>query len=441
MIRRLRFRFVCINMTIVTIMLSVIFGLTLHLTRENMGERSLEQLYHTTVGLREEERQKKDKKPDTATNVTTNTVGGGVSDADSKPFPPDRHEETPGGDRKVPGQVVTFTLWRDSSGTLQATGSDSFDLTDTDYLEEIYQAALAINQESNFLQNYNLRFLRIHGPDSPHFIFMDVSKDVRTFAHLIRDCSIISIIAFSTFLLISIFLSFIVIRPVEKAWKQQRQFVADASHELKTPLTVIMTNAEMLKDPSLSPEARSSSISNVLDMSRRMRLLTEEMLNLARADNARTEALTELCDLSQLLEDSVLSFEPLFYEQSLSLEASLEKSLQVKGNETQLRQLADILLDNAQKYSLPGSTQLRLKKQGMRHCILTLSNPANPVSREELAHLFERFYRVDTARTSSDSYGLGLSIAEAIVSRHHGSIFADWKDGILTFTVRLPLAG
>ena len=140
-----------------------------------------------------------------------------------------------------------------------------------------------------------------------------------------------------------------------------------------------------------------------------------------------------------MLEDEVLSFEPLFYERGLELQTDIEPSITTKGNQLQLQQLNAILLDNAQKYSLPGTVRLSLKKHGFKTCELQLSNPSTPIAQEDLEKIFERFYRIDAARTADGSYGLGLSIALNIVRRHQGSLKAEYRDGEISFRVRLPI--
>ena len=151
------------------------------------------------------------------------------------------------------------------------------------------------------------------------------------------------------------------VRPVERAWQQQRQFVAAASHELKTPLTVIMTNAELLQD-----EARRSTFSSsILTMSRQMRALIEQMLELARTDSAESHLVLRPVDLSGLTARSLLPFEPLFFEQGLTLTSQVDEGITVSGDEEALRRVLEILLDNAQKYSSPGGeTQVTLHRRG-----------------------------------------------------------------------------
>lgn len=215
--------------------------------------------------------------------------------------------------------------------------------------------------------------------------------------------------------------------------------MADASHELKTPLTVIMTNAELLQSSGCGEEEQRRFSEAILAMSRQMRGLIEQMLDLARADSGQAEAAFEQVDLSRTAEDSLLLFEPLYFEQGLTLYAEIEEGILIWGLKDRLSQLLDILLDNACKYSSQGGTTwVKLKKQGKSHCILTVENQGPSIDPEDLSQIFKRFYRADPARNTSGSYGLGLSIAEKTVQLHHGKIHAESRDGINRFWVELP---
>ena len=230
-----------------------------------------------------------------------------------------------------------------------------------------------------------------------------------------------------------------VVRPVEEAWKEQKQFVADVSHELKTPLTVIMSNAELLQQPGYDEAQRRTFSENILTMSRQMRTLLDGLLQLARLDNVQNTADSRVLNYSALVEECLLPFEPLFFERGLQFEAEIEKDVYVWGHDGILRQCVEILLDNAQKYSSPGTVKLRLCSSG-RTAMLTVENPSTEMDETECRKVFKRFYRRDKARSPSGSYGLGLPIARGIVFRHNGKISCDWEDGIICFTVLLPLA-
>ncbi len=447
MIKKLRRKFVCINMLIVTLMLFAILGLTVSMTRSSLEEDSLETLRASYAPDKkeqhpEEKKEEKTKKPDatTASSETPTETGSKVAEEKSPPAEgkgsgkEEKYEKT-----RREFRMPTFTLTYSESGTLMAEGSDFYDLSDPEYLENLMADAQGRGTEYGVIWHHSLRFLR-NTEKGTSYSFMDISGEQATLWDLLLHSVMIGILAFGGFLILSILLARWAIRPVEKAWTQQQQFVADASHELKTPLTVIITSAELLEESDIKPEARQKCVDNILETSKRMRSLTEEMLTLARAENVQEEMMEEYCTLSEIMEDSVLSFEPLFYERGLELQWEIEPDAVVKGNEIQLRRLGDILLDNAQKYSLPGTTNLTLKKQGSKVCELTLSNPAKEMSKEDLERLFERFYRADPARTATGSFGLGLSIASGIVRRHRGTIKATQQDEQITFSVRLPLS-
>ena len=443
MIKRLRLKFICINMILVTLVLCLIVGLILNMTYSSMEEEGLELLQ--TAVYPDKDKQtgngdggKKDKPKNESKTEAETTSSSKSSNSPGKSPRGDGPERKEDKEEKL--RLPTFTLQYDQEGTPVAKGSDFYDLSDPLYLQEIMNAAERTGKEYGILKAYNLRFLYTEQTGEALYVFADMSNEIATMQHLIVDVMLISVIAFLVFLLLSVFLSRWAVKPVEKAWSQQQQFIADASHELKTPLTVILTNAELMWDNELEPDWQRQCVGNVLDMSRRMRILTEEMLNLARGENMQEELMEEQVPLDRILDDAALSFEALFFEQGLELETELAQDICVKGNETQLRQLAEILLDNAQKYALPGVVELKLVKNGSRNCVLTVSNPAEPVSKEELEHLFERFYRIDKARNSDGSFGLGLSIAEGIVRRHRGNITASYADNRLTFTVQLPTA-
>ena len=200
-----------------------------------------------------------------------------------------------------------------------------------------------------------------------------------------------------------------------------------------------MANAELLQQPGYSEEQRRGFSESILAMSQQMRHLVESLLNLARLDTLwETDSLVAALDLSVLVEDCILPFEPLYFERGLLLETEVEPGIRVQGNDRVLRQCVDILLDNARKYSDPGTVHVRLRKSG-RQAELTVANPSPELSREECRSIFKRFYRRDTARTAAGSYGLGLPIAEGIVERHKGKISCAWENGEICFTVLIPL--
>lgn len=399
MIRKLRIKFVCINMGIVTVMLLVIFGMVLHSTRENLEMQSIRMMHSA------------------------------VSGEQPRPVRPgERQEEIP---------LPFFRAELDRTGALIETSGGFFDLSDEAQIRKILQAALEKKEDSGILRDYRLRYQRRDTPLGQTVGFVDMSGEIATITGLMRTCLLIGGISFLAFLGLSFLLARWAVRPVEVAWNQQRQFVADASHELKTPLTVILTNAELLRVPGRGPEEQKRLSESILTMSRQMRGLVESLLELARVDNGTAKLSFSELDLSTLVEEGLLPFEPVYFEKELQLESRVAPGLRVRGSESHLRQVLDILLDNAAKYCTPGgAVKVELKRQGS-HCVLSVSNPGDEISREDLKNIFKRFYRIDKARTGNHSYGLGLSIAESIVQGHGGKIWAESKAGVNTFFVSL----
>lgn len=399
MIKKLRIKFVVINMTMMTIMLCIILCMVYNFTRSDLETESLSMMH----------------------SIAAN------------PFRQGRPNES-STDLKLP----YFTVQVSHRGELLSTGGGYYDLSDQGFVRELVELSIASPYQTGIVDTHNFRFLKSSTPTGTVLVFSDMSSEKSTLDSLLQTSVIIGIIGFFAFLAISIFLSHWAVRPVEKAWNQQKQFVADASHELKTPLTVITTNAELLQYPDRDSGAQEQFAENILTMSRQMRLLVERMLELARADSQQPKLTAETFDLSRAAQDAVLSFEGVFFERGLTLQGYIEPGILVRGSTQSLRQVIDIFLDNAQKYAYPGTeTCLRLSCSGSR-CRLSVSNPGPDMGREELQAIFQRFYRGDKARGRNGGFGLGLSIAQAIVQQHRGKIWAESTDGINTFHVELP---
>ena len=388
MIRTLRRKFIAMTMAVFTALLCVIFGLVVHFTGANLQAESIRFLRSAAEG----------------------------------PLQPG-----------LPGQVrqscflIRATPWGQS---IQSTGG--FDLSDEDMLTDIVALAAAAEEELGVLEDYSLRYLRSQHPNELTLVFMDISAEQSALANLRLTCAAIGLAAVAAFWAVSFLLARWAIRPVERAWAEQRQFVADASHELKTPLTVILTSAELLQS---DPDPRH--IRSILDMSRRMRALVESLLELARVDSGAARAAFEAVDLSALVSEELLTFEPVYFERGLTLESDLEPELLVRGSPRHLRQVLSILLDNAMNHAPGGSVvQVRLSRQG-RSALLRITNPGS-LSPEDCQKIFRRFYRVDAARTGG-GYGLGLPIAQGITEDHGGQIRAESREGRVILSVELPL--
>ena len=395
----LRCKFIVIIMSIVTVMLCVIMSMIYYFTKKNLENDSIHMMK----------------------NIADN------------PFLLRLPNEMPK-EMRLP----YFTLQLGRRGNLIATGGGYYDLSDETFLKNLIAATFSAEGSVGIIEEYNLRFFRKGAAPNQILVYADISSELTTLNNLLRNCIFIGIACFLAFLCISFLLAKWAVQPVEKAWRQQRQFLADASHELKTPLTVIMTNAELLQNTDYDETSHSAFSSNILVMSRQMRDLVEQMLELARTDRAQSDTVFCSFDFSRLVSDATLPFEPVFFEKGLTLHTAVTENIRINGNPSELRQVLDILLDNAQKYSREnGTTRMTLQGRGKGHCLLTVANEGEAIPLSDLNRLFKRFYRADQARSRTGSFGLGLSIAESIVKRHKGKIWAESKNGFNTFYVEL----
>ena len=388
MIRSLRRKFIAMTMAVFTALLCVIFGLVIHFTGQNLQAESIRFL----------------------------------RSAAADPLQPG-----PPGQVRQPCFIIRATPWGQS---IQSTGG--FDLSDEQMLSDIVALAASAPEPLGVLDQYDLRYFRSQSPTELTLVFMDISAERAAMRNLRLTCVGIGLLALGLFWAVSFLLARWAVRPVERAWEEQRQFVSDASHELKTPLTVILTSAELMQTDPDPQHPRS-----ILAMSRRMRELVECLLELARVDNGAVRAAFGELDLSALVADELLPFEPLYFECGLSLESQLEDALRISGSDRHLRQVLTILLDNALRYSPENAAvRVELTRQGSS-ALLTVANPGE-LTREQCRSIFRRFYRADPARTAGGS-GLGLAIAQGIVADHGGKIWADSREGTVTLNVSLPL--
>lgn len=243
--------------------------------------------------------------------------------------------------------------------------------------------------------------------------------------------------------LIALLLSHWALKPVERAWEQQRQLVADASHELKTPLSVILANTQILmNDESKIPEESRRWIRGTSDEAERMRGLVEELLELARTEGGASSARANApVDLSSLVEGDALQFDAVAYERGCGIETKVVDGISVLGDQDQLNRMLKTLIDNACKYAARGTqVKVTLEKNGS-HALFVATNQGEPIPEEDLPHVFDRFWRSDKARArSTGGYGLGLAIAKGITESHGGKIWATSDDVQGTsFYVKLPI--
>ena len=324
-----------------------------------------------------------------------------------------------------------------SGGTIRLSGSSYYNLQDEEMVLHIVQAALEREDDSGVLGDYSLRYLRRIGVVSVRIAFTDCTMEQATMRSLLLRSGLVALAALAVLAGLSYCLAGLVVGPVKRAWQEQKQFVSDASHELKTPLTVILSSSELAAEEQ-DVQRTKQYVEGIHAESLRMKALVEDMLTLARTESG-TRPETEAVDLSDTVLESVLAFEPVAFESGRELVYDIQPELTVMGSGVQLRRLTDILLDNAVKYAAEGTPVRLLLRQEGRCAALRVENRGETIPAEKLRHIFDRYYRADESRSGGEGFGLGLAIAQSIAQSHGGSIGCASEEGVTRFTVTLPL--
>lgn len=266
-------------------------------------------------------------------------------------------------------------------------------------------------------------------------IIIDISRDMKLMNNLLLISIIIIILSIIFVLIFTYFLSKWAIRPVQTAFENQQRFISDASHELKTPLTVISANADVLE----SEIGENKWLTNIKSQSVVMNELVHDLLDLAKLDETSDDMILNEFDLSNIVLSKSLEFECTAFEQGKTFEQNITDGLMYKGNEESIKHLVTILTDNAIKHSdKNGIIRVTLTSNGNRR-IFQVYNTGNGIKDSEKDKIFNRFYRSDESRSkATGGYGLGLAIAKSIVDAHNGTIAVDGEENKwISFTVIL----
>lgn len=344
---------------------------------------------------------------------------------------------------KAVDSMLTITVEVSSSGDVLARSSSPVQIP-TETLYDVLLEVLSSDQDFGSSSSYPISWMRTDISGGYRIALADTySRDSSLRSQAVADLVIFAVSMLALYVVVRRLASW-ALKPVEEAWNQQRRFVSDASHELKTPLAVILANTQILEDDrELSGEARRWVLSTSEEASH-MKVLVEDLLALARADEevamGGTSQVRREVDLTSLVDSCALEFDAVAFERGCSLECHLASGVQVSGDPAQLERVVRILLDNATKYAEQGTAVRVGLARDARHACLTVSNRGEVIAPEDLSHLFERFYRTDRARKrqATGGFGLGLAIAKSLVEAHGGRISAtsDAAEGT-TFTVLL----
>jgi two-component system, OmpR family, sensor histidine kinase CiaH len=315
-----------------------------------------------------------------------------------------------------------LTIGTDESGTLISWSSDRSDYYSDDSVSDILSLIQKNGREFDYTGGYY--FLKHTTPDGFSYTVLDSSSSVNDFRRSLMWGIIGGAAAWILLFLLSLKLTKMMVKPVEDAFEKQTRFISDASHELKTPIAVIQANADVLR----SEKGDSKWLGYIITETKRMDRLVRDLLYLTHLKDEKPQL--ERLDFSHLTEGAVLPFEALAYEKGIAIDSDIKPSLYIKGNEGEIEKLVSILLSNAIKYSYD-NTHVTVKLTEKYHtAVLSVRNEGEGIREEEREKVFERFYRVDKARSREDgSYGLGLAMAASIASAHHAKLYLESEYG------------
>lgn len=269
-------------------------------------------------------------------------------------------------------------------------------------------------------------------------IVLDAFLQLQAVHNMLRITAITFLVCILIVFVLLLVLSKRAIRPFVDNLERQRQFVTDASHELKTPLAILSADMGLLEDTYGADKWLESARSQIT----RLDKLIKNLVELARTEETIKEDTVSVFSVSEIAQASADAFQPLAEADGKSLTAEIANGINIRGVQDNFFRLFSILLDNAVKYCDPkGRIHLSVSMRGRTICV-SVSNPCAGVDTTQLSRYFDRFYRADSSRArSTGGYGIGLSTAKAIVTRHKGRIFNHYTSGIITFTVQIPKPG
>lgn len=417
MLKRLRLQFVAVIMVIVTIMLCTVFGMLYFFTRSSLEQESFAMMRAVPVGIM----------------------------APDRPLAPFARP----GEQPEQVRLPFFVVQEAEDGTLTAAGVGYYDLSpgeafDQTFLQELIQEVERVNRPSGELKQYHLRFLRVDAPFGQSVIFADTTSEQSTLNNLVKNCILIGVLCFFAFLGISIKLAAWTVKPVEWAWQQQRQFVSDASHELKTPLASIkLLTDSIAQNADMDAETVREFVQDIGSEADRLVRITEKLLALTRMDNAGAVIAERAdVDIADVITDALHMLTPLADRQNIAIRLTVEEGCVVRSTADEMYQVVFNLVENAIKYNLPGGKIWIRARKSPQKVVVTVEDTGIGIPKKDRDLIFDRFYRVDKARSrEAGGAGLGLSIVRDTVVANGGSISVDARpEGGTVFIVQLPLA-
>lgn len=314
-----------------------------------------------------------------------------------------------------------FTVWFDEDGKVTRLNTDFIHVVTAEIAQSYAQKALKDRDGRGWISNYRYKVFSIN--EGRAVVFVDGTMNRAAFTQTLLISGIVLVVAALAVLLLIALLSGRAMKPIAESYEKQKQFITDANHELKTPLTLILANLDIAEEEL----GKNEWLSDIRTEGNRMTGLVNQLVALSRMDEDSLKISPEQVAFGALVSDMVAEFEGLAHGKALSLREEIDRSVTCTGDRNLLQQLLGILMDNAIKYCDAGG-EIFVSLQKGRQTVLAVENTYAAIEELELDRLFDRFYRADKARTFTGGYGVGLSLAKTIVEKHKGSITAYRKD-------------
>lgn len=404
MIESLRKKFILASMVSIFLVLTMILSAICLLNYNRISENadSLIQIIYNNGGIMPKVKLSDDKPPD---ELPRKNIGN-------------MSPETPYESRYFSVDIKNTGEISDvNTGMVAAIDST----TAVKYAQEVY----SMKKEKGFYGNY--RFLCIDNGDTKNIVFLDCRRDLDSLISFMMNGIFVSLIGMTAVFVLILIISKRVFKPVEESYRKQKEFITNAGHEIKTPLTIIDANTDIIEIEN----GESEWTDGIKNQVTRLSNLTNDLISLSRMEECRDFNMKEF-SISEMIEKEVESFRPAMSKRNLEIKKNITSDITYIGDEKYLRQLITILMDNAVKYADEnGYIEVSLKKlHGRRKVEIVLYNTSDKIDKESIDQIFERFFRGDKSRNSDcRGYGIGLSIAKAIVSAHKGKIKAESQDG------------
>lgn len=368
----------------------------------------------------------------------------------------------PGGPSMTPDEAEEsrfFTVIADQNGNIQSVNTDRIYSVDSGEAQEYAEKALASGRENGFVSEFRYSLDTQGGVT--RITFLDCGRVLDSFRDFLRASILMSLIGLLIVFAVICYFAGRIVRPVAESYEKQKRFITDAGHEIKTPLAIIKANIDLMDMQLESGTADTAdledSLHDINDQVGRLTGLTNDLVYLSRMEEAENSLVMTEVPLSEIVSETVASFEPLAEEQGKTIGTDIEQLVSIQGSTKELEKLLSIIIENAIKYSIPPRVtdcgededgmpappviDVTLRREGKNAVIEVRNETEGELTNESLSHVFERFYRTDSSRNSATGgHGIGLSMASAIVNAHGGKISARTSTGHdFAVTVTLPI--